>query len=85
MVTPAHIKPVWYFTPYYAMLRAIPDKLAGVVVMGVGYLGLQAGSEIQKLVAQICTAIYFLYFILMPVYTRMDSVKPVPDRVTMHD
>jgi ubiquinol-cytochrome c reductase cytochrome b subunit len=28
MVTPAHIKPVWYFTPYYAMLRAIPDKLA---------------------------------------------------------
>ena len=125
MVTPAHIKPVWYFTPYYAMLRAIPDKLAGVVVMGaavmilflipwldrspvrsiryrgpltkialalftvafvtLGYLGLQAGSELQKLIAQICTAIYFLYFILMPVYTKMDSVKPVPDRVTMHD
>ncbi|MBK8066576.1 MAG: cytochrome b N-terminal domain-containing protein [Rhodanobacteraceae bacterium] len=125
MVTPAHIKPVWYFTPYYAMLRAIPDKLAGVVVMGaavmilflipwldrspvrsiryrgpltkialalftvafvtLGYLGLQAGSEIQKLIAQICTAIYFLYFLLMPVYTKMDSVKPVPDRVTMHD
>ncbi len=125
MVTPAHIKPVWYFTPYYAMLRAIPDKLMGVVVMGaavmilfvlpwldrspvrsiryrgpitkialslfavafvtLGWLGLQAGSELQKLVAQICTAIYFLFFLLMPVYTKLDSVKPVPDRVTMHD
>ncbi len=34
LVTPEHIKPVWYFTPYYAMLRAIPDKLFGVIVMG---------------------------------------------------
>jgi ubiquinol-cytochrome c reductase cytochrome b subunit len=34
MVTPEHIKPVWYFTPYYAMLRAVPDKLFGVLVMG---------------------------------------------------
>jgi ubiquinol-cytochrome c reductase cytochrome b subunit len=31
--TPAHIKPVWYFTPYYAMLRVVPHKLAGVLVM----------------------------------------------------
>ena len=34
MVTPLHIKPVWYFTPYYAMLRAVPDKLLGVMTMG---------------------------------------------------
>ena len=34
LVTPEHIKPVWYFTPYYAMLRAIPDKLFGVMTMG---------------------------------------------------
>jgi ubiquinol-cytochrome c reductase cytochrome b subunit len=34
MVTPLHIKPVWYFTPYYAMLRAVPDKLFGVMTMG---------------------------------------------------
>lgn len=34
LVTPAHIKPVWYFTPFYAMLRAVPDKLLGVMVMG---------------------------------------------------
>ena len=33
LVTPEHIKPVWYYTPYYAMLRVIPQKLAGVLVM----------------------------------------------------
>ncbi len=125
MVTPAHIAPVWYYTPFYAMLRAIPDKLLGVVVMGaavlilflvpwldkspvrsiryrgpltriaitlfvgsfliLGYLGMQAGSDVQKLIAQICTAIYFSFFIFMPIYIKMDKVKAVPDRVTMHE
>lgn len=33
MVTPAHIVPEWYFLPFYAILRAIPDKLGGVVAM----------------------------------------------------
>jgi ubiquinol-cytochrome c reductase cytochrome b subunit len=32
--TPEHIAPVWYMTPYYAILRAIPDKLLGVIAMG---------------------------------------------------
>ncbi|NJD07701.1 MAG: cytochrome bc complex cytochrome b subunit [Methylococcaceae bacterium] len=34
MKTPEHIAPVWYFTPFYSILRAIPDKLGGVVAMG---------------------------------------------------
>lgn len=33
MVTPAHIVPEWYFLPFYAILRAIPDKLLGVLAM----------------------------------------------------
>jgi ubiquinol-cytochrome c reductase cytochrome b subunit len=33
LVTPEQIKPVWYYTPYYAMLRVIPHKLSGVLVM----------------------------------------------------
>jgi ubiquinol-cytochrome c reductase cytochrome b subunit len=33
LVTPEHIKPVWYFTPYYAMLRVVPDKTLGALVM----------------------------------------------------
>jgi ubiquinol-cytochrome c reductase cytochrome b/c1 subunit len=33
-VTPAHIVPEWYFLPFYAILRAVPDKLGGVLLMG---------------------------------------------------
>ena len=33
MVTPPHIVPEWYFLPYYAILRAIPSKLFGVIAM----------------------------------------------------
>ncbi|HLF12637.1 MAG TPA: cytochrome bc complex cytochrome b subunit [Gammaproteobacteria bacterium] len=36
--TPEHIAPVWYFTPFYAMLRAVPDKLLGVALMGLAVL-----------------------------------------------
>ncbi|MCG8670195.1 MAG: cytochrome b N-terminal domain-containing protein [Pseudomonadales bacterium] len=32
--TPDHIAPVWYYTPFYAILRAVPDKLFGVIAMG---------------------------------------------------
>jgi ubiquinol-cytochrome c reductase cytochrome b subunit len=34
LATPAHIVPEWYFLPYYAILRAIPDKLTGVLALG---------------------------------------------------
>lgn len=34
MVTPDHIAPVWYMAPFYAILRAIPNKLIGVACMG---------------------------------------------------
>ena len=33
--TPEHIAPVWYFTPYYAILRAIPDQRIGALLMGL--------------------------------------------------
>jgi len=36
--TPPEIAPVWYFTPFYAMLRAVPNKLAGVVLMGAAVM-----------------------------------------------
>ena len=38
MVTPPHIVPEWYFLPFYAILRAIPDKLGGVIAMASGIL-----------------------------------------------
>jgi ubiquinol-cytochrome c reductase cytochrome b subunit len=38
--TPTHIVPLWYFTPFYAILRAVPDKFLGVVAMGAAIFAL---------------------------------------------
>jgi ubiquinol-cytochrome c reductase cytochrome b subunit len=38
LATPEHIAPVWYFTPFYAMLRAVPDKLLGVLLMAAAII-----------------------------------------------
>jgi len=38
LTTPEHIAPVWYFTPFYAILRAVDNKLLGVVLMGSAVL-----------------------------------------------
>lgn len=120
--TPPHIAPVWYYTPYYAILRAVPSKLGGVVAMGaaiavlfvlpwldkspvksmrykgtqskiwlalfvisflgLGYLGATPSDPIKTVFSQILTIVYFLFFLLMPFYTSMETVKAVPDRVT---
>ncbi|MCQ4346051.1 cytochrome bc complex cytochrome b subunit [Pseudomonas stutzeri] len=120
--TPDHIAPVWYFTPFYAILRAVPDKLLGVIAMGaaiavlfvlpwldrspvrsmrykgwmsklwlaifvvsfviLGVLGVLAPTPGRTLLSQVCTILYFAFFILMPFYTRMEKTKPVPERVT---
>ncbi|MES2671246.1 MAG: cytochrome bc complex cytochrome b subunit [Pseudomonadota bacterium] len=126
LVTPAHIKPVWYYTPYYAMLRVVPHKLSGVIVMfaaiGVlfllpwldrarvksyryrgklswtmlllfavsfvwlGKIGAGPGTDpVETWVGRVLTTYYFLFFLTMPVWTKIDKTKPVPDRVTMHD
>jgi len=36
LVTPEHIAPVWYYSPFYTMLRAVPDPLGGLIVMAAG-------------------------------------------------
>lgn len=122
MKTPEHITPVWYMTPYYAILRAIPHKLSGVIAMfaavfiifflpwldkspvrsiryrgslckialglfvisfiSLGYLGLKPPSPGRVLAAQIFSVLYFAFFLLMPIYTKLDSTKPVPERLT---
>jgi ubiquinol-cytochrome c reductase cytochrome b subunit len=126
--TPPHIAPVWYFTPFYAMLRAVPSfagtQVWGVLVMGASIVvlffvpwldrspvrsiryrgpiykfmlaifvlsfislaicGLKPPSGIYPTLAKVCTVLYFAFFLLMPWYTKFDSVKPVPERVTGH-
>lgn len=142
--TPAHIAPVWYYTPFYAMLRAttityfgLTAKFWGFMVMAgaiaimfvlpwldrspvkswrykgiltkialytfavtflvLGYLGaIPAGGlfmanviphHIEWLtnqgVTQALTVVYFMFFLLMPIYTSIEKTKPEPQRVTM--
>ncbi len=129
--TPEHIAPVWYFTPFYAILRAVTFDLGGVftskflgfVAMALaivmlfflpwldrspaksirykgrfsqiamivfaasfvvlGYLGLKSPSEGRTFLAQVCTVIYFAYFIGMPFWTKREKSRPVPERVQM--
>ncbi len=127
--TPAHIAPVWYFTPYYSVLRSITyplfgleAKFWGVVGMGaavviffllpwldrspvksirykgpvyktalalfviafgtLGYLGVLPPTPVRTLVGQICSVVYFAFFILMPIYSKLDKCKQEPERVT---
>jgi ubiquinol-cytochrome c reductase cytochrome b subunit len=126
--TPPEIVPLWYFTPYYSILRAnvynflwVDAKIWGVFFMFLaiimffllpwldrspvksiryrgwmfktalalfaisfvvlGYLGTQPAAGPNLLIAQVCSVIYFLFFFLMPWYTRLDKTKPVPERV----
>jgi ubiquinol-cytochrome c reductase cytochrome b subunit len=128
--TPELIAPVWYYTPFYSMLRAatfplfgLDAKLWGLIVMAgaivlpfvlpwldkspvksmrykglgskimlgsfvisffiLGYLGTVHPTPGRTVMAQVCTGIYFAYFLLMPWYTAVEKTKLVPERVTM--
>jgi len=126
LVTPEHIKPVWYYTPYYAMLRVIPHKLSGVIVMfaaiavlfsvpwldrakvrsyryrgllskmmlallvvcfvWLGKIGAGPGTDpVETIIGRVLTFLYFAFFITMPLWTKIDKTKPLPDRVKLHD
>lgn len=127
--TPDHIAPVWYFTPFYAILRGVNFSLLGldarflgVVFMGgaiavlfvlpwldrspvrsmrykgwmsklmlavfiasfvaLGVLGVLPPTPVRTRLAQLFTVLYFAYFLLMPLYTRLEKTRPVPKRVT---
>lgn len=124
--TPEHIAPLWYFTAFYSILRAVPPILGsqfpGVVAMGaaivllfflpwldkspvksiryrgvlyktaltlfaisfigLSYLGMQPVTPVYTVLARVFSVIYFLFFLLMPWYTRIDKTKPEPERVT---
>jgi ubiquinol-cytochrome c reductase cytochrome b subunit len=48
----------------------------------LGYLGVLPPTEGRTLLARILTIVYFLFFLLMPWYTKIDKTKPEPERVT---
>jgi len=122
--TPPDITPVWYFTPFYAILRAIPDQRLGALAMllaivaffflpwldrspvksmrykgwmsraaltvfvisfvGLGIMGMRPPEGVYVVLGRVFAVLYFLFWILMPFYTRWERVRPVPQRVVYH-
>jgi ubiquinol-cytochrome c reductase cytochrome b subunit len=68
--TPAHIVPEWYFLPFYAILKSIPDKLTGVLAM-FGSIGLLFvlpwldTSKVRSMRYRPAARLYFLVFIVV--------------------
>ena len=58
LVTPSHIVPEWYFLPFYAILRSIPNKLGGVVCMG-------AALGILFVLPQLDKKLYFIQQVIV--------------------
>ena len=65
--TPAHIVPEWYFLPFYAILRAIPDKLGGVIAMGlsIGILFLLPWLDTSRIRSATFRPVFKWFFWLM--------------------
>jgi len=67
---------------YKGPLSRIALALFLIAFVLLGYLGTLAVTPFRQILAQVCTLVYFAYFILMPVYTRFDSYKQPPERVS---
>ena len=75
LVTPEHIVPLWYFTPFYSILRAVPDKFGGVMAMGASIFVLfllpwldrspVKSIRYKGLVSKIAVAIFAVSFIAL--------------------
>jgi ubiquinol-cytochrome c reductase cytochrome b subunit len=68
-VTPAHIVPEWYFLPFYAILRAVPDKLGGALLMfgAIGVLFVLPWldtSKVKSLRYRPTARVFFFLFVL---------------------
>ena len=73
MQTPAHIVPEWYFLPFYAILRAIPDKLGGVIAMvsAIGILALLPWLDRSKVRSCIFRPMHRMWFVLFVINFMM--------------
>jgi len=68
MVTPTHIVPEWYFLPFYAILRSIPDKLGGVACMGLALVLFIFIPWVEyRLIRGLSILFYFFTFAVVPI------------------
>jgi ubiquinol-cytochrome c reductase cytochrome b subunit len=75
------VKSIRYRGPIYKIMLTI--FVLSFIALAV--CGLKPPAGIYPNLAKVCTILYFAFFILMPWYTKLDRVKPVPERVTGHD
>jgi len=67
---------------YRGPINKIAIAILVVSFAVLAYLGMQPPSPVKTNIARIATILYFAYFLLMPWYTKIDKLKPVPERVT---
>jgi len=84
LVTPTHIVPEWYFLPFYAILRSIPDKLGGVLAMGgaiVAWLTLPLLNTSEVRSTEFRPIFGFFYWFLAADFLLLGWIgqKPVED------
>ncbi len=72
------VRSLRYRGPYFKIALA----LFIISFLILGFLGTQPATALYTLLAQIFSVVYFAFFIFMPIYTKLDKDKPVPERVT---
>lgn len=82
LVTPSHIVPEWYFLPFYAILRSIPDKLGGIILLLVAILILFllpfiTSNKIRNSSFRDAYKMAFVSFIIICLYLGWLGGKPI--------
>ena len=67
---------------YKGWMSRVGIMVFAFVFILLTWLGTQPATETYTLIAQLCTLVYFSFFLLMPFYSRWEKTKPVPERVT---
>jgi quinol-cytochrome oxidoreductase complex cytochrome b subunit len=86
LVTPAHIVPEWYLLPFYAILRAVPDKLGGVILMFGSIAALFVlpwldTSKVRSMRYRPTAKLYFLIFVLATLVLGLCGARMPDDPV----
>src|SRR5471032_849477 len=74
------VKSIRYRPDWHKLVYA----LFGLSFLTLGYLGTHEPTATKTLISQVCTLIYFSFFLLMPWWSAMGKFKTVPSRVTFH-
>jgi ubiquinol-cytochrome c reductase cytochrome b subunit len=69
---------------YKPFISKLALAIFAVSFIALGFLGLQPAEGLYVMLARIFSVLYFAFFALMPIYSRLGTPKPVPERVVYH-